>query len=138
MKRLLSLAMVLALALAASACGDDDTDVATPGNAGDDLPSGPVGDPDLDPDLEPVDEGDEFPTDQAREDARGYLGMNEGDLPDEVRIRRRGDEEFMLTEDYVLGRVTVELDDTDGSGYRVTSLVVELPDGPETFELEPG
>jgi hypothetical protein len=139
MKRLISLALVLVLALAASACGDDDTDVATPGNTGgDDVPSGSVGDPDQDPDVEPVDGGDEFPTDQAREDARGYLGMNEGDLPDEVRIRRRGDEQFMLTEDYVLGRVTVELDDTDGSGYRVTSLVVELPDGPETFELEPG
>jgi hypothetical protein len=61
----------------------------------------------------------------------------ESDLPDTVRIGRRGDEHFPLTRDYRLGRVTVELDDIDGSGYRVTSLMVELPDGPETFHLEP-
>ena len=133
MKRLLSLAMVALLFLAA--CGDDE--VATPGAGDDDVPTQPTGDAGDDPAVEPIDEGDEFPTEQAREDARGFLGMNEEDLPAEVRVRRRGDEEFALTEDYRLGRVTVELDDTDGSGFRVTSLVVELPDGPETFELEP-
>jgi hypothetical protein len=80
---------------------------------------------------------DEYPTDQVREEARGLLGMHEEDLPEDVRIRRRGDEEFALTEDYVLGRSTVELDD-DGSGPRVMSVTVELPDGPETFELQGG
>lgn len=78
---------------------------------------------------------DEFPTDAAREDARGFLGMFEADLPAEVRIARRGEETFMLTEDYALGRSTVQLDD-DGDGFRVVSVTVELPDGPETFDLE--
>jgi hypothetical protein len=105
-----------------AACGDD----ATPG-------TGSNADA-----VEPADPWPEFPSVEAREDARGYLGMYESDLPDTVRIGRRGDEHFPLTRDYRLGRVTVELDDLDGSGYRVTSLVVELPDGPETFHLEPG
>ena len=64
--------------------------------------------------------------------------MSESDLDDsEVRIARRGDEFFILTDDYVLGRSTVELDD-DGNGYRVVSVTVELPDQPETFGLEGG
>jgi hypothetical protein len=135
MKRLLPLAVLAALLFLAG-CGDDD--VATPGAGGDDVPTQSTGDPGDDPAVEPIDdEWDEFPTAEAREEARGWLGTNEVDLPDEVRVRRRGAEEFALTEDYRLGRVTVELDDTDGSGFRVTSLVVELPDGPETFELEP-
>jgi hypothetical protein len=78
---------------------------------------------------------DEFPSDQAREEAQSLLGMNEADLPDEVRIGRKGDESYMLTQDYVLGRNTVELDDT-GDGYKVVSVRVELPDGPEVFTAE--
>ena len=149
MKRSLLLAVAAVLVLLVAACGNDDV-VVGPGSPGDEVPTTPSdgSDDDMpttptdgsidDPDIEPIDEGDQFPTDEAREAARGFLGMDESDLPPEVRIRRRGEEEFALTEDYVLGRVTVELDDTDGSGYRVTSLVVELPDGPETFDLEPG
>jgi hypothetical protein len=115
------LAILAALMILVSACGNDTDDpVATPG----------------DPDGEVPDDGDDFPTDEAREDARGLLGMFEDDLPDDVRIARRGAEQFALTEDYVLGRRTVELDD-DGSGYRVMVVTVELPDGPETYELEP-
>ena len=67
----------------------------------------------------------------ARDDAHALLGAPEGELGAEVRISRRGAETMMLTEDYVLGRMTVELDDA-GDGYRVTSVTVELPDGPET------
>jgi hypothetical protein len=37
----------------------------------------------------------------------------------------------------VLGRFTVELDD-DGDGFRVTSVTVELPAGPEKLDLIPG
>ncbi len=82
--------------------------------------------------------GDQFPVDDARDDAHGLLGRSERDLPADVRIARIGTEQFALTEDYVLGRFTVDLDDLDGSGYRVTSVTVELPDGPETFHLTPG
>lgn len=91
--------------------------------------------------VDPIDpgtsvDGDQFPDEQARQDAHGLLGMNEDDLPDDVRIGRRGEEVMALTQDYRLGRQTVELDDTDGSGFRVVSVVVELPAGPEMFELQ--
>ena len=132
-----SFAGLAALALAVTACGDSATD---PGDAGDpDEPvtSAPDDDGDDDDAVDDPDGfGDEFDVDAAIEDARAVLGMAEGDLPDDVRIARRGDETFALTEDYVLGRRTVELDD-DGDSYRVTSVVVELPDGPQIFEVEP-
>jgi hypothetical protein len=142
MRRPLLTAAIAALAVAAlalAACGDDGVtdDVPDPDEpvssdlddpVDDGVDDGTVDDPD--------DFGADFDTDTAREEARAVLGMAEEDLPEDVRIARRGDESFMLTEDYVLGRRTVELDD-DGDGFRVTSVVVELPDGPETFELEP-
>lgn len=80
--------------------------------------------------------GDQFPVEDARNEAHGLLGRYENTLPPDVRIARRGQEQFALTEDYRLGRLTVELDD-DGDGYRVTSVTVELPDGPETYDLTP-
>jgi hypothetical protein len=65
-------------------------------------------------------------------DARELLGKAEEELPADVRVSRRGDEHFMLTEDYVVGRHTVELDaDADGV-FRVTAVVTEHADGPET------
>jgi hypothetical protein len=111
------------LAVGAVACGGDDSGTTT---------TAPVTE-------EPTDgEWDQARIDETRENARGYLGMNEADLPADVRIARRGDEQFALTEDFVLGRVTVELDDTDGSGFRVVTVTVELPDGSESFDLEAG
>ena len=136
-----SLAAVAALALALTACGDDGA--TDPGDAGDpDEPvtSAPDDDGDTPDDDGTVDDpdgfGDDLDVDAAIQDARAVLGMAEESLPEDVRIARRGDETFALTEEYVLGRRTVELDD-DGDGYRVTSVVVELPDGPQTFDLEP-
>lgn len=82
-------------------------------------------------------EGDVFPTEQARQEAQGLLGMYESDLLADVRVGRRGEEVMALTEDYKLGRRTVEMDDTDGTGFRVFSVRVELPDGPEEFTLQP-
>ena len=126
-----AIAALAVVALAVAACGDDgvsDPDAPVTSEPSDDVDDGTVDDPD--------DFGADFDTDAAREEARAVLGMFEEDLPEDIRIARRGDESFMLTEDYVLGRRTVELDD-DGDGFRVTSVVVELPDGPETFELEP-
>jgi len=79
---------------------------------------------------------EDFPSEAARERAREQLGRPEADLGPDIRIGRRGEEQMMLTEDYVLGRITVELDD-DGSGtFVVTQATVELPDGPETFTLD--
>jgi hypothetical protein len=133
---LATLAALAAVALLAAGCGGTDA-ASTPDEPD---PDEPVTSPDDGTTDDPVDDpdgvGDDCPTDEAREEARGLLGMNEDDLPDDVRTARRGDETFALTEDYVLGRRTVELDD-EGDGYRVTAVTVELPDGPETFELEP-
>lgn len=133
MTRRLAIAPLVALLLLLAACGDDEVSV-SPGAGGSETEM-----PETDVPDEPTDGfGDEFDTQQAIDDARSVLGMDEADLPDDVRIGRRGDEQFALTEDYVLGRRTVELDeDEPGSGYRVTSVTVELPDGPETYELEP-
>lgn len=151
---------------ALAACGDDD-DVATatgdvPGETFDDEAApGPAAgaclegtadcvDTPMDSDesvsspadggIDPADGDGDFPSDAARLQAQELLGSPEPDLdtgPD-LRIGRRGDEQFMLTEDYVLGRITVELDD-DGSGtFVVSQATVELPEGPETFTLDQG
>jgi len=129
MRRLRSAAALAAFAMLLGACA--------PAEANDLPPDEPVTNaPDGGDSGEPA-PGIEFPVDLEREEARGLLGMHEEDLPDGVRISRRGDEEFALTEDYVIGRRTVQLDD-DGSGFRVMSVTIELPDGPETFELQGG
>lgn len=71
--------------------------------------------------------------DTMRETAQSLLGTAEADLADDIRVGRRGGEQMALTEDYVIGRYTVELDD-DGTGtFRVTAVTVEMEDGPETF-----
>ncbi len=101
-------------------------------------PDGGIGDSPIpvEPDGGIGDTPDQFSVEQARDDAHGLLGRYESDLPDDVRVGRRGDEQYALTEDYVIGRLTVELDD-EGDGYRVTSVVVELPESTETFHLTP-
>lgn len=148
---------------AAGAClaGDPDCEDTGPLPSGDDSPGELPGDqpppasgmcapeqPDCeDTVVSPSEDGDgthgeqddEFDSEQAREEARELLGVPEDELPDDVRIGRRGEEQFALTEDYVLGRKTVELDDRpddDVDGYVVTSVTVELPEGPETYNLE--
>jgi hypothetical protein len=65
------------------------------------------------------------------ENARALLGLVADDLPSTVRIGRSGDQQFALTADYVLGRMTVELDHVGGSVV-VTSVTVELTAGPQT------
>jgi hypothetical protein len=124
-------AVALVLGAIAGACGDDD-DVPT-ATDGPEQPSddgGTVDSPGM---------GDEdFPAEAARDRARATIGVAEDELEPDVRIGRHGDEQFMLTEDYVLGRIIVELDD-DGSGtFVVTQARVELPDGPETFTTSDG
>lgn len=78
---------------------------------------------------------DETGIEQFRRDARAYLGAHRDELPDSVRVGRVGDEDLALTDDFVVGRITVGLDDL-GDGPVVTSATVELPEGPETFTLE--
>ncbi|MCB0968635.1 MAG: hypothetical protein KDB37_17520 [Ilumatobacter sp.] len=99
-----------------------------------------VGSDSCDDTAAPADGGDPDAVDEGAfiRAAEAVLGTNEAALPDDVRVARRGDEQFALTEDYVIGRITVDLDDTDGSGYRVVAATVELTDGPRTVELTPG
>jgi hypothetical protein len=118
----LALTLGIGTAAAFAAAGDDADRPALPAE-----PDGGIGDT---PD-------DRYPIDLARDQAHGLLGRYESDLPTDVRIARRGAEHLALTEDYVLGRFTVELDD-EGDGYRVTTVTIELPDGPETVVLTPG
>lgn len=76
--------------------------------------------------------------DTIEQEAHGLLGMFERDLPADVRIGRRGTEQVALTEDHVVGRLTVGLEDTDGSGLRVVDVTAELPNGTATYTLMPG
>ncbi|MAT03694.1 MAG: hypothetical protein CL424_01450 [Acidimicrobiaceae bacterium] len=142
-RRLAAPTLIGALALTACGSSDDeqvDSDpVSTtiPGAAGDTCLEGAA---DCDDTAAPADGGDPDAVDEGEfiREAEGLLGVAESELPDDVRVARRGDESFALTEDYVIGRITVELDDTDGSGYRVVTATVELTEGPQTFELTPG
>ena len=86
----------------------------------------------------PAESGDPDPTAELEQKARAVLGMNQEDLASDVRIGRIGDEHMMLTEDHVIGRLTVGLDDLDGSGLRVTDVTVEVPGGEATFTLQAG
>ena len=129
MKQLRTAAAALAAAALLAACGAATADTADSGNAAGGAAGTCLAGSDECDDLGAA---DEFPADQARTDAKALLGAAEDALTDDVRVSRRGEETFMLTEDYMLGRMTVELDEQDG-GYVVTSVTVELPDGPETF-----
>lgn len=138
---MVAVAVVLALGLAACATGAQGAATTAPApisDAGSVAGMCAVDQPDCvdTPQLsndEPV-TIDETGIAQLRRDARFYLGVQQSELNELVRIRRIGDEQRALTEDYVLGRITVELDDVDGDVI-VTSATVELPDGPETFRL---
>ena len=114
--------------------GDPPSDAAGDGAAGTCL----EGTPDCNdtPDTDMGGGGDAMNDDQLRKTARDLLGLPENKVPDDVRIGRRGDEQFALTEAYRPGRMTVELDENDKGVFRVTVVTVELVEGPETFRAE--
>jgi hypothetical protein len=135
-------AILGAIAILAAACGAADADVIAAPDVDPAAGTCLEGTPDcVDTDLD----GDERPSpdDPAVIDegamireAEGLLGEVEADVPErwpDVRVGRRGDEHMMLTEDYVIGRMTIATDD-DGSGtYRVVEVTLELTDGPQTL-----
>lgn len=153
--RPIALFAALTVTLLLAACGgdDDSLDTSTGGDAGATQPVG-SGDFDDTPDaagmcLEDAPDCDDTPVagdgdagggadgdaiDEGALIARAeaMVGMPEGDLDPEVRVSRRGNESFAMTEDYRIGRFTVELDD-QGSGFVVTTVVLELTEGPQTF-----
>ena len=141
----LLVASAVMLAIGLAGCGapsPDDTAVSAPaGGSGAAAGACLEGEPDCidTPQLasdEPV-PIDETGIEQFRRDAKFYLGRKQSELNELIRIGRIDDEQFMLTEDYRVGRITVELDDVKDNGKPiVTSATVELPDGPETFKLQ--
>jgi hypothetical protein len=135
MRRHTTLAAALAaVSLLVGACAGADAAIPDEPAGGPAAGTCPVETPDcVDADLDPDDLAPEIDVDAARADAERLLGQAETDLPGDVRVARRGDEHFMLTEDYVVGRLTVELDQAPDGTYRVTAVAVELPDGPERF-----
>jgi hypothetical protein len=60
-------------------------------------------------------------------DAAALLGVAQSELGDDVRIARIDDETFPLTEDYRIGRLTVEI-----SNGHVVQVTLEAEDGPVT------
>lgn len=138
MRRLIITLAALAATLLA-ACGTSTPAVDGPGQSD----PGPMAvcAPDVPDCVDTIVNGDPGPADEDApmtdndhiERARTLIGTAEADLPGDVRIGRRGDEDMMLAQDYVVGRRTVALDD-DGSGtYVVTAVTVELDEGPETI-----
>ena len=143
----LFMGFTLLLAVTLAACGeavgnsaagvrtDTDSDPGTAAGACLEGATECVDTPQLNSD-EPV-EIDETGVEQLRKDAKFYLGRPQGELNELIRVGRIDDAQVALTEDYRVGRITVELDTPDSGGEPiVTSSTVELPDGPETFELE--
>ncbi|MEX1178115.1 MAG: hypothetical protein WEB09_06610 [Nitriliruptor sp.] len=92
-----------------------------------DLSGGGAPPPDLDGELD---------VDAARRDARSLLGEPEEEVLElwqDVRLGRRGDEHMAVTDDQQPGRKTIATED-DGTGtFRVVEVVLELPEGSETF-----
>lgn len=141
--RLLVLAAVPLLALAA--CGDPETTTPadTPGTI-DPVVTIPSNDPVTTAGPgEPEAPGDETTVPPGAPDiaaamsrAASLLGTYETDVPDDVRIARRGDEEFALTMDLVPGRLNVELDENDDGEFVVTAVAVETEDGSQVVTVE--
>ncbi len=117
--------------LVLAGCGEQDGGTtAPPGDADEAVP---------DDDLEQVDPDapEAFDRDGARERAESLLGLREDEVEESesVRIMRRGDEQLPGTMDLRPGRLNLELDEVDGE-YRVTRIVVEVPDGEDELVVE--
>ena len=138
MKPLLRAALVLLAVAALAACGDDDATVNSNADA-------PANDPAAGACREGSTDCDDTPTTPADDDsgavdehaaieeAKALVGVAEDELDPSVRVSRRGDEQYAVTEDYRIGRMTVELDPDDQGTMRVTKVVLELTEGPMTF-----
>jgi hypothetical protein len=133
-------AILGAIAIFAAACGAADADVIAAPDADPAAGACLEGTPDcVDTDLDgdqgpPTDDPTAIDEGALLREAEGLLGEVEEEVlerrPD-VRVGRRGGEHMMLTEDYVIGRMTIATDD-DGSGtYRVVEVTLELTDGPQ-------
>lgn len=138
MRHLPRLLTTAAVALALAACGGGDADTTS---GGDDAPSAPTSDAtsdDSDDTSMPADDdvqpSGEVSQGEAEAVGTAYLGLSvdEAQAQAEVdgrqfRVGEEDGEAYMLTEDYVLGRVTATV-----TGGTITEVVVEATDGPVT------
>ena len=136
------IASLAAASFLLGACGDDDPTTTSaavgdqteePATSSPDAPdsSGAAGGTCLEGSTEPCNDTG-APANNDEGAARSLLGVAKEDLGSDVRIARIDDEQFALTEDYRIGRITVELD-TDADGVaRVTVVTIEAEDGPVT------
>jgi|GEM_PF-6991017 len=139
-RHLVALTLVGVLA----ACGGTTDDV-DPGAEGDgtttEAPADDTGDDMADETSEPADEDavQQAPTSVTQGEAEAignaYLGLTRADVEEQAaiddrdwRIGAEDGEQMMLTEDYVVGRITVTLESDV-----VTEVVVEATDGPVTI-----
>jgi hypothetical protein len=137
-----SAALAVVLGLTLTACGSDDAEPASPPA---DAAAGACleGDEDcVDADLSgggaPPPDG--VPIDEAAvlAEAETLLGETEDDAlaQEDVRLGRRGEEEFALTFDLQPGRRTIATED-DGTGtFRVVEVTVELTDGSQILTAD--
>ena len=152
----LRLLIGVALVATLTACGGSaGTDVTTGGDDQAEAPADDTADDsddteDDEDDMDDRDDSDEtsMPADEdvqhdgsisqaeAEAVANAYLGLTEAEAEAQAqvddrpfRVGARDGEQFMLTEDYVVGRITVTI--TDGV---VTGATVEATDGPVTVE----
>lgn len=139
MKRTFLAVGLMVLALSLVACSGDATTDAGIVYDGEDTeapPSAGMCAPDM-PDCVDVvvddPAGDVFDSEAAIAEAQALLGVTAAELGPDVRVARQGEEWMMLTEDYRIGRLTVELDINDMDEWIVTAVTVELPDAPQTF-----
>ena len=106
--------------------GNDDTVSSVPPDS-----SGAAGGTCLEGSTEPCNDVG-APADNDEGAARSLLGVAKEDLGPDVRIARIDDETFMLTQDHVPGRLTVELD-TDADGVaRGTAVTMETEESSVT------
>ncbi len=143
MRTLPHLLTATALAVGLAACGGGvESDVATGGDEPAEAPADDTTDEDdmSDETSMPADEDAEHDGSVSQAEAEAvadaYIGLTEAEAEQQAevdgrpyRVGARDGEQMMLTEDYVVGRITVTI--TDGV---VTGATVEATDSPVTVE----
>lgn len=134
MRTFVTSVMIVFVAAVLAACGDTGSD-GQPTDEPDEQSTNPDDVDNEAGDFPPSDPG--FDRDAATERAEALLGTPEGELDEnpELRIVRRGDEEFPGTMDLRPGRNNLELDEVDGAMV-VTRVVVEVPDGEDPIDVQ--
>jgi hypothetical protein len=137
--------LAVALTLGACASADDDSDAASAPEGSDPAAGACLeGTEDcVDADLSgggapPPDGGEAIDEAAILAAAEALLGETEEDAlaEEDVRLGRRGDEEFALTFDLQPGRRTIATEDDGAGTFRVVEVTVELTDGSQTLTAD--